>query len=41
MIDILELRNSNYLRFYVEGRYIYCENTNTKERVVVGECKKC
>lgn len=41
MIDILELRNSNYLRFYVENGYIYCENTKTEERVVVGECKKC
>ena len=28
-----------YLKFYVEKNYIYCENTITKERVVVGDYK--
>lgn len=43
MIDILEIRNAKYLKFYIEvsiinhKKYIYCENTKTKERVIVGE----
>lgn len=42
MIDILEIRNAKYLKFYIEEtiyhkKYIYCENTKTKERVIVGE----
>ncbi len=45
MIDIVEIKYAPYLKFYVEkafknsktGKvYIYCENTKTKERVVVG-----
>lgn len=41
MIDILKLKNSNYLKFYVENGFIYCENIKTGERVVVGECNVC
>ena len=41
MIDIVQLRNSKYLKFYVEDGFIYCENTKTDERVIVGEYKKC
>lgn len=37
MIDIVELKKSKYLRFYVEDNYIYCENIETDERVIVGE----
>lgn len=43
MIDILEIKNAKYLKFYIEEaiinhkKYIYCENTKTKERVIVGE----
>ena len=42
MIDIFEIRNAKYLKFYItesfnHKRYIYCENTKTKERVIVGE----
>lgn len=43
MIDILEIRNATYLKFYIEEsiinrkKYIYCENTKTKEKVIVGE----
>lgn len=43
MIDILKIRNATYLKFYVEEtrinhkKYIYCENTKTGERVIVGE----
>lgn len=41
MIDIVEIRNARYLRFYVENGFIYCENIHNGERVVVGECKEC
>lgn len=42
MIDILEIKNATYLNFYIEEainhkKYIYCENTKTKERVIVSE----
>ena len=42
MIDILDIKKATYLKFYVEEainhkKYIYCENTKTKERVIVGE----
>ncbi len=37
MIDIFELRKAKYLRFYVENGYIYCENLETDEKVIVGE----
>lgn len=37
MIDIMEIRNANYLKFYVKEKYIYCENTITSERVIVEE----
>lgn len=39
MIDIMEIRNANYLKFYVKEKYIYCENTITSERVIVEEIK--
>ena len=31
MIDIFELRQAKYLRFYVEDNYIYCKNLETDE----------
>lgn len=37
MIDIIELKKAKYLRFYVENNYIYCENIETDEKVIVGE----
>jgi len=37
MIDILKIKNSKYLKFYVENGYIYCENIKTDERVIVGK----
>lgn len=37
MIDIFELRKAKYLWFYVENGYIYCENLETDEKVIVGE----
>lgn len=41
MIDIVELKNADYLMFYVERvkdkTYIYCENIKTKERVIIQE----
>lgn len=39
-IDIVDLRNSKYLSFYIEGHYIYCENIKTLERVIVGDADK-
>lgn len=36
-INILTQVKLGYLKFYVEKNYIYCENTITKERVVVGD----
>ncbi len=32
-------RKDGILKFYVENSFIYCENTITKERVVVGGVK--
>lgn len=41
MIDIVELKNAKYLKFYVRKinghTYIYCENTKTEETVVLQE----
>ena len=36
-IDILDIKLANYLRFYVEDNYIYCENLETEEKIIVGE----
>lgn len=36
MIDIVDLKKTSYLNFYVEKGNIYCENIETKERVIVG-----
>ncbi len=43
MIDIVKIRSEaeqGILKFYVEDRYIYCENTITKEKVIVGTGKR-
>lgn len=41
MIDIVELKNADYLIFSVERvkdkTYIYCENIKTQEKVIVKE----
>lgn len=37
MIDIFELRNVAYLKFYVLNNFIYCVNLETGEKVIVGE----
>ena len=36
MIDIVDIRNAEYLKFYVENDFIYCENTSG-ERVIVAD----
>lgn len=39
-IDVVSIRTQvkeNKLKFYIQNKYIYCENTMTKERVIVGE----
>lgn len=37
MIDIVEIKKAKYLRFFLEDNYIYCENIETDEKVIVGE----
>ena len=37
VVNIFNQVKYGYLKFYVENNYIYCENTITKERVVVGD----
>lgn len=36
VINILIKVKDGILKFYVENNYIYCENTKSQERVVVG-----
>lgn len=36
IIDIVDIKNAEYLKFYVENDFIYCEN-ECGERVIVGE----
>lgn len=39
-IDVVNIRTQvkeNKLKFYIQNKFIYCENTMTKERVIVGE----
>lgn len=40
MIDVLDIKFAKYLRFYVKDNYIYCENIENDEIVIVGEVKK-
>lgn len=35
-IDIIDIKNAKYLKFYIENDFIYCENSSG-ERVIVGE----
>lgn len=37
MIDILDIKTAEYLKFYVEHDFIYCENVATCEKVIVGD----
>ncbi len=37
MLDIVKIKEANYLKFYVKDNYIYCKNTKTDEQVVVGQ----
>lgn len=39
-IDVVNIRTQvkdNKLKFYIQNKFIYCENTMTKERVIVVE----
>lgn len=36
IIDIVDIKNAKYLKFYVEDCFIYCENSSG-ERVIVGD----
>ena len=37
MLDIVKIKNADYLKFYVKDNYIYCKNTKTDEQVIVGQ----
>lgn len=39
IIDIVDIKNAEYLKFYVENDFIYCENSSG-ERVIVGDLFK-
>ena len=39
-IDVVNIKTQvkeNKLKFYIQNKFICCENTMTKERVIVGE----
>ena len=40
IIDIVDVRNAKYLKFYVENDFIYCENLTSGERVIVADLFK-
>ncbi len=40
MLDIVKIKNADYLKFYVKDNYIYCKNTKTDEQVIVGQAEK-
>lgn len=37
MLDIVKIKNADYLMFYLKDNYIYCKNTKTDEQVIVGQ----
>lgn len=37
IIDIVDIKNAEYLKFYMEDGFIYCENIVTEEKVIVGD----
>lgn len=37
MIDIVDIKNAKYLKFYVKNGYIYCMDIVTDEIVIVGK----
>lgn len=39
IIDIVDIKNADYLKFYIENDFIYCENCNG-ERVIVADLFK-
>lgn len=40
MIDIINIKNAKYLKFYVENELIYCVDMVTDERIIVGEVEE-
>lgn len=38
-IDIVDIKNADYLKFYVLNGFIYCEN-ECAERIIVAELKE-
>lgn len=37
IIDIVDIKNAKYLKFYVKHGFIYCVDIVTDEKVIVGE----
>jgi hypothetical protein len=37
IIDVEDIKNAKYLKFYVEDGFIYCVDIVTDEKVIVGE----
>lgn len=40
IIDIVDIRNADYLKFYVENHFIYVENSSG-ERLIIADLFKC
>lgn len=40
MIDIIDIKNAKYLKFYSNDGYIYCKNKITDEVVFIAEDEK-
>lgn len=40
VVNISQCVKLGYIKFYMENNYIYCENTFTKERAIVGTYDK-
>jgi hypothetical protein len=39
MLDIVQIKNADYLKFYVKDNFIYCKNTKNGEQVIVGQAE--
>lgn len=37
MIDIVDIKNADYLKFYIEDGFIYCKNIKNDEVVIVAK----
>lgn len=37
MIDIIDIKNAKYLKFYSNDGYIYCKNKNMKQKEILNQ----